>query len=84
MIKDNKEVYDKYLADDKFGFAQIRNLIHLYNTGRSFESDQAKDYVIKRNKDTIFCEIETGSYNTFARYKAATQDKFTKIDTAIT
>jgi hypothetical protein len=38
MIMDNKEVYDKYLADDKFSFKQIRTLIHLYNTG-----EQPKD-----------------------------------------
>jgi hypothetical protein len=34
MIKDNKNVYDKYVAEDKFSFKQIRNLVHLYNTGQ--------------------------------------------------
>lgn len=33
MFKDNKAVYDKYMTDDDFGFKQIRNLVHLYNTG---------------------------------------------------
>jgi len=41
MIMDNKEVYDKYLADDKFSFEQIRALVHLYNTGELFK-DQPK------------------------------------------
>jgi len=34
MVKDNKTVYDKYMADDKFSFKQIRSLVHLYNTGQ--------------------------------------------------
>jgi len=34
MLKDDKELYDKYMGDDKFSFKQIRNLVHLYNTGQ--------------------------------------------------
>lgn len=34
MLKDNPGVYEKYRGDDKFTFKQIRNLVHLYNTGR--------------------------------------------------
>jgi hypothetical protein len=34
MLKDNKQVYDKYVAEDKFGFKQIRTLVHLYDTGQ--------------------------------------------------
>jgi hypothetical protein len=41
MIMDNKAVYDKYLADDKFSFEQIRALVHLYNTGE-LPKDQSK------------------------------------------
>ena len=41
MIMDNKAVYDKYLADDKFSFEQIRALVHLYNTGE-LPKDQPK------------------------------------------
>ncbi|MDB5153450.1 MAG: hypothetical protein JWR54_2201 [Mucilaginibacter sp.] len=37
MIMDNQEVYDKYLTDDKFSFKQIRNLVHLYNTGETLK-----------------------------------------------
>lgn len=37
MLKDNKAVYDKYMADDKFSFKQIRNLVHLYNTGQPLD-----------------------------------------------
>jgi len=33
MIMDKKDVYDKYIADDKFSFKQLRQLVHLYNTG---------------------------------------------------
>lgn len=33
MLKDKKEIYDKYVAEDKFSFEQIENLVHLYNTG---------------------------------------------------
>ncbi|TSD66148.1 hypothetical protein FFF34_001740 [Inquilinus sp. KBS0705] len=33
MIHDNKEVYDKYIADDKYSFKQVQRLVHYYNTG---------------------------------------------------
>jgi len=33
MLMDNKAVYDKYKANGKFTFKQIRNIVHLYNTG---------------------------------------------------
>jgi len=36
LLTDNKAVYDKYLADDKFGFDEIQNLVHLYNTGEPY------------------------------------------------
>ncbi len=34
MLKDNKAAYDRYIAEDKFSFKQIQNLVHLYNTGQ--------------------------------------------------
>ncbi|HAL82682.1 MAG TPA: hypothetical protein DCO83_10955 [Mucilaginibacter sp.] len=37
LLADNKTVYDKYMADDKFGFDEIRNLVHLYNTGEPYK-----------------------------------------------
>jgi hypothetical protein len=33
MFRDNKEVYNKYIGEDKFTFKQIQSLVHLYNTG---------------------------------------------------
>jgi hypothetical protein len=33
MLKDKKEIYDKYVAEDKFSFEQIQSLVHQYNTG---------------------------------------------------
>ncbi|MCR8559854.1 hypothetical protein KXD93_19545 [Mucilaginibacter sp. BJC16-A38] len=39
MIKDNKTVYDKYMAENSFSFERIRNLIHLYNTGKVLYED---------------------------------------------
>jgi len=38
MLMDKKEVYDKYIAEDKFSFAQIREIVHLYNTGESLKN----------------------------------------------
>ena len=35
MLKDNKDVYDKFIAGNKFSFDQIKYLVHLYNTGLS-------------------------------------------------
>jgi len=81
MLKDNKNIYDKYLAEDKFSFKQIRNLVHLYNTGKPLGQ---QDYVIKKTKDTIFCEIEPATFNTVSRYRANPEDRFAKIDTTIT
>ncbi len=37
LIADNKAVYEKYTADDKFGFDKIRNLVHLYNTTEPYK-----------------------------------------------
>jgi hypothetical protein len=37
MLADNKAVYDKYKADDKFSFKQIENLVHWYNTGHPLD-----------------------------------------------
>jgi hypothetical protein len=42
MLADNKDVYNKYKAEDKFSFKQIRNLVHLYNTGKLFEVVEEK------------------------------------------
>jgi len=39
MVKDNKTIYDQYVAEDKFSFKQIRKLVHLYNTGEPLKED---------------------------------------------
>ena len=36
-IMDNKPVYEKFIADDSFSYKEIRNIIHLYNTGQPFK-----------------------------------------------
>jgi hypothetical protein len=41
MLMDNKSVYDKYIQDAQFGFTQIRNLVHLYNTGQPYVDPNA-------------------------------------------
>lgn len=33
LLIDNKSVYDKFIAEDKFSFKQIKNIVHLYDTG---------------------------------------------------
>ena len=38
MLMDNKAVYNKYKADDKFTFKQIRKLVHWYDTGHPLTS----------------------------------------------
>jgi len=47
MIMDNKKVYDKYLADDKFSFKEVRNLVHVYNTGKPFKEPDPKPVTTK-------------------------------------
>lgn len=37
LLMDDSNVYNKYLAEDKFSFAQIRKLVHLYNTGEELQ-----------------------------------------------
>ncbi|WP_295795007.1 hypothetical protein [Mucilaginibacter sp.] len=39
MFKDKPEIYNKYMADDKFSFKQIQRLIHLYNTGQELKEE---------------------------------------------
>ena len=87
MIEDNKEVYNKYIASKDFSFEQLRGLVHSYNSAFSkiaqpFKIRQ-KDYVIKRNKDTVFSEIEPASFNSVGRYRPYADNKFTRIDTTI-
>lgn len=36
LLKDKPQVYDKCMTDDKFSFDEIRNLVHLYNTGMPY------------------------------------------------
>ena len=36
LLTDNQGVYNRYLADDKFSFDEIRNLVCLYNTGKPY------------------------------------------------
>lgn len=37
ILKDKKEIYDAYLAQDKFSFKQIKKLVHWYNTGEKMD-----------------------------------------------
>jgi hypothetical protein len=39
FISDNQAVYDKYKTEDKFSFKQVRNLVHIYNTGEPLKKD---------------------------------------------
>ncbi|BAU55222.1 hypothetical protein [Mucilaginibacter gotjawali] len=83
MLEDNKNIYDKYRTEDKFSFEQIRNLIHLYNTGKPL-GQYAQDYFIKKTKDTIFCEIELSKHYNNSRYRLNKKDRFTNMDTSVT
>jgi hypothetical protein len=83
MLMDNKVVYNKFIADDNFTLRAIKNIIHLYDTGRPLGSDVTGDYVIKNNKDTIYSEIEPATMNTRARYRISEMDEFIRIDTSI-
>lgn len=37
MIKDNAAVYNTYITNNEFSFKELRNLIHMYNTGLPYE-----------------------------------------------
>ncbi|MES2107499.1 MAG: hypothetical protein V4577_02045 [Bacteroidota bacterium] len=39
MLKDNPGVYNKYITEKKFSYKQLRNLVHLYNTGQEFKEE---------------------------------------------
>jgi hypothetical protein len=39
FISDNQAVLEKYKTEDKFSFKQLRNLVHLYNTGEPFKEE---------------------------------------------
>ncbi|MGZ3872090.1 MAG: hypothetical protein ACXVJD_04195 [Mucilaginibacter sp.] len=42
LIADNKDVYDKFNRDEKFDFNEIRNIVHLYNTGEPYVEKETK------------------------------------------
>lgn len=39
LLKDNPDVYNKYMAEKKFNFKSIRNMVDLYNTGEPLKDD---------------------------------------------
>lgn len=47
LIKDNKAVYDMYIADDSFTFKELQKLVHYYNTG--IVPPKKKEYVYKND-----------------------------------
>lgn len=49
LIKDNKEVSDKYSSEKKFSFDAIQNLVHLYNTTGIPYKDPATDVSVKKD-----------------------------------
>lgn len=51
LITDNKELYDKFISDDKFTLRQVRNIIHLYNTGKPFEEKPPKTEEVDTSND---------------------------------
>jgi len=42
MLKDKPDIYNKYVADNKFNYSQILNLVHLYNTGKPYQAPKKK------------------------------------------
>ena len=51
LLSDNKAVYDKFIADDKVSLKQIRNIIHLYNTGKPYEPKPVKEEKVDSSND---------------------------------
>jgi hypothetical protein len=39
---DNKDVYDRFITEDKFTASQIENFIHVYNTGEPYKEPKPK------------------------------------------
>ena len=54
MLKDKQDVYDKYIAEEKFSFNAIQNLVHLYNTGKSLKEDEEKQDKANAKKDDAY------------------------------
>ena len=42
LFSDNQAVYNKFIAGDDFSFDQLRNLIHLYNTGQPYKKPEGE------------------------------------------
>lgn len=51
MLMDNKDVYEKFVTEDKFTPVQIENLIHLYNTGKPYEGIKKTQKLQKPQKE---------------------------------
>ena len=88
MLIDNKNVYEKFLADDKFSFEQIRNIIHLYNTGEQYRDlepvrSSAMDYVITPQNDTVHGRINNDFFKGYFTFKENNKSDFIKIDSSV-
>lgn len=51
MLADNQEVLQQYMSDDSFSFKNIRNIVHLYNTGQPYVDSRSFG---EKLKDTLF------------------------------
>jgi len=44
MLEDNPAVFEKFVRDDRFSFATVQNIIHLYNTGEELPKKPFPEY----------------------------------------
>jgi hypothetical protein len=89
LLKDNPEVYNKFLTPEYYNLDHIQEIVHLYNTGERYDgtSDGAplipdRSYIITQKNDTVFCRIRNDYFTGKYMFKLAKQDNFNVIDSA--
>ena len=88
MLKDDKNVYDKFLADDSFSFDEIRNIVHLYNTGEQYKElgpvDRlVRDYIITPKNDTVYGRVKNEFFKGYFTFREKNRNDVVKIDSSI-
>jgi len=88
LLVDNKNVYDKFDAEDDFSFSGIQKIVHLYNTGEAYdgiyhgtEHYAGRNYIVTPKNDTIYCSIRNDYFTRKYMFKTGINDNFIAIDT---
>jgi len=89
LLKDNPQVLNKFITDDKYDFEEVEKIVHLYNTGEAYDGTyhgtehySGRSYLVTPKNDTVFCSIKNDYFTGKYMFKPTKSNDFTVIDSA--